>query len=89
MEIVYAPKGYPGFESPPLRHLTLLKPRWISGASCDGENPVRSIEIKHVLKSALTTAINDREVFMKGIDASYYYEGYSVYRVQALVDADR
>lgn len=46
------------------------------------KSPIRSIEIKHVLKNALTTAIDDREVFMKGIDASYYYEGYSVYKTE-------
>ena len=38
-------------------------------------SPIRNIEIKHVLKNALTDRINDREVFMKGIDHSYYYEG--------------
>ena len=47
-------------------------------------SPIRSIEIKHVLKNALTTAIDDREVFIKGIDASYYYEGYSVYKTEDL-----
>lgn len=47
-------------------------------------SPIRSIEIKHVLKNALTTAIDDQEVFMKGIDASYYYEGYSVYKTKDL-----
>lgn len=47
-------------------------------------SPVRAIEIKHVLKSALTTAIDDREVFMKGIDASYHYEGYYVYKTEDL-----
>ncbi|MEG0501474.1 MAG: hypothetical protein RR525_04490, partial [Cellulosilyticaceae bacterium] len=36
-------------------------------------------EIKHLLKEALTDNINDREVYIKGIDASYYYEGYNVY----------
>lgn len=48
------------------------------------KSPIRSIEIKHVLKNALTTAIDDQEVFMKGIDASYYYEGYSVYKTKDL-----
>ena len=38
---------------------------------------VKDIEIKHLLKQALTTEINDRNLFMKGIDVSYYYEGYS------------
>lgn len=40
-------------------------------------SPVRSTEIKIILKQALTDKINDRQVFMKGIDASYKYEGYS------------
>ena len=47
-------------------------------------SPIRSIEIKHVFKNALTTAIDDQEVFMKGIDVSYYYEGYSVYKTEDL-----
>lgn len=47
-------------------------------------SPIRSIEIKHVFKNALTTAIDDQEVFTKGIDASYYYEGYSVYKTEDL-----
>lgn len=40
-------------------------------------SPIRDIEIKHILKGALTDEINDREVYMKGIDRSYYYEGYA------------
>lgn len=47
-------------------------------------SPIRSIEIKHVLKNALTTAIDDQEIFMRGIDVSYYYEGYSVYKIEDL-----
>lgn len=47
-------------------------------------SPVRDIEIKHVLRSALTAAIDDRELFMKGIDASYHYEGYSTYKTKEL-----
>ena len=43
-------------------------------------SPIRDIEIKHILKQALTDKINDREVFMKGIDASYHYEGYTLFR---------
>ena len=43
-------------------------------------SPVKDIEIKHILKQALTNRINDREVYMKGIDHSYYYEGYSTLR---------
>ncbi len=45
---------------------------------------VKDIEIKHLLKAALTEKINDRELFMKGIDISYYYEGYSEFRVEDL-----
>lgn len=45
-------------------------------------SPVKSIEIKHILKQALTDKINDREVYMKGIDASYHYEGYSLYKTE-------
>ncbi len=42
---------------------------------------VKDVEIKHLLKAALTEKVNDRELFMKGIDISYYYEGYSEFRV--------
>jgi cell filamentation protein len=41
---------------------------------------VNDIEIKHLLGAALTDKIHDREIFMKGIDVSYYYEGYSEFR---------
>ena len=47
-------------------------------------SPVRDLEIKYLLKNALTDRINDRTVFMKGIDASYHYEGYSVYKTEQL-----
>ena len=47
-------------------------------------SPVKDIEIKYILKQALTDKINDREVYMKGIDHSYYYEGYSIYRAEDL-----
>ena len=43
-------------------------------------SPVKDIEIKHVLRAALTDKIHDREVYMKGIDMSYFYEGYIVYK---------
>lgn len=42
---------------------------------------LKDIEIKYLLKNALTDKIDDREIFMKGIDVSYYYEGYSMFRV--------
>lgn len=45
-------------------------------------SPIKDIEIKHILRNALTDKINDREMYMKGIDHSYYYEGYNIYRVE-------
>ena len=47
-------------------------------------SPVRDIEIKHILKAALTDEINSREIYMKGIDHSYYYEGYTTFRTEEL-----
>lgn len=47
-------------------------------------SPIKDIEIKYILKQALTEKINDREVYMKGIDYSYYYEGYVVYKAEEL-----
>lgn len=47
-------------------------------------SPIKDIEIKYLLKGALTDKINDREVYMKGIDHSYYYEGYTVYKTEDL-----
>ena len=43
-------------------------------------SPIKDVEIKVLLKAALTDKVNDREVYMKGIDASYHYEGYNVYK---------
>lgn len=45
---------------------------------------IKDIEIKHILKQALTDKIDDREVYMKGIDHSYYYEGYTIYKTKEL-----
>ena len=45
---------------------------------------VKDVEIKQLLKSALTSKINDRELFMKGIDTSYYYEGYAEFKTKNL-----
>ena len=45
---------------------------------------VKDIEIKHILQQALTNSINDRNLFMKGIDVSYYYEGYSEFKTEDL-----
>lgn len=47
-------------------------------------SPIRDLEIKYVLKNALTNKINDREVYMKGIDMSYYYEGYTTFKTEDL-----
>ena len=47
-------------------------------------SPIKSVEIKVLLKEALTTEINSREVYMKGIDASYHYEGYAAYKAEEL-----
>ena len=47
-------------------------------------SPIRDIEIKHILKLALTDDIHSREVYMKGIDHSYYYEGYTTFKTKEL-----
>ena len=47
-------------------------------------SPIRDIEIKHILKLALTDDINSREVYIKGIDHSYYYEGYVIFKTEEL-----
>jgi cell filamentation protein len=43
-------------------------------------SPIKDLEIKHLLKGALTDKVNDREIYMKGIDHSYSYEGYSTFK---------
>ena len=47
-------------------------------------SPIKDIEIKHLLKNALTDKVNDRQMFMKGIDTSYHYEGYSTFKTEDL-----
>lgn len=47
-------------------------------------SPIRDIEIKHILQAALTDEINSREIYMKGIDLSYYYEGYATFKTEDL-----
>ena len=47
-------------------------------------SPIKDIEIKVLLKQALTDKINDRQVYIKGIDASYFYEGYNIYKSEDL-----
>lgn len=49
-------------------------------------SPIKDVEIKFLLKAALTDKIDDREVYMKGIDASYHYEGYDVFRTENIKD---
>ena len=48
-------------------------------------SPIKDIEIKHLLYVALTDKTDDREVYMKGIDYSYYYEGYAAYKTEELL----
>lgn len=47
-------------------------------------SPVKDLEIKVLLHKALTEQINDRQVYIKGIDASYHYEGYQIFRTEEL-----
>ena len=47
-------------------------------------SPIKDIEIKFLLKNALVNQVNDREIYMKGIDHSYYYEGYYVFAAEEL-----
>lgn len=47
-------------------------------------SPIKDTEIKMILKEALTDKINDSEVYMKGIDASYHYEGCSIFKTAEL-----
>ena len=49
-------------------------------------SPVKDVEIKILLKQALTDKINDSSIYMKGIDASYYYEGYTLYKTEDIAD---
>lgn len=47
-------------------------------------SPIKDIEIKHILRTALTNEVNSREIYMKGIDHSYYYEGYTTFKAEEL-----
>lgn len=47
-------------------------------------SPVKDIELKFILKNALTDKVDSREVYMKGIDNSYYYEGYTTFKTEEL-----
>ena len=47
-------------------------------------SPIKDVEVKVLLKAALTDEINSREVYMKGIDHSYYYEGYTTFKAEEL-----
>ena len=47
-------------------------------------SPIRDTEIKHVLKQALTNDVDNRDLYMKGVDHSYSYEGYSLYKTEEL-----
>ena len=52
--------------------------------SAMGRSPVNDLEIRYLISNALTDEINDRELYMKGIDVSYFYEGYSEYTIDDL-----
>ncbi len=47
-------------------------------------SPIKDVEIKVLLKNALTDEIDNREVYVKGIDVSYYYEGYNTFKAEEL-----
>ncbi|MFA9468145.1 protein adenylyltransferase Fic [Streptococcus sp. E24BD] len=47
-------------------------------------SPIRSIEIKYLIQHALTTAVDNRQIYIKGLDASYHYEGYFTYKTDEL-----
>ena len=47
-------------------------------------SPIKDVEIKVLLKNALTDHVDDREVYMKGIDVSYFYEGYNIFKTEEL-----
>ena len=47
-------------------------------------SPIKDIEIKYIWKRALTDKVNDREVYLQGIDYRYYYEGYGIYKAENL-----
>lgn len=52
-------------------------------------SPIKDIEIKHILHQALTDRVNDRLVYMKGIDASYHYEGYTQFKTEDIAAVDQ
>lgn len=52
-------------------------------------SPIKDVEIKFLLKNALTDKIYDREIYMKGIDASYNYEGYNIFKIEDLNKEDK
>ena len=47
-------------------------------------SPIKDIEIKELLQNALTDKIDDRDIYMKGIDHSYYYEGYAIFKTEEI-----
>ena len=47
-------------------------------------SPIKDVEIKVLLKNTLTSKIKDRTIYIKGIDNSYYYEGYNAYKTENL-----
>lgn len=51
-------------------------------------SPVKDVEIKHLLADALTSDVDNREIYMKGIDNSYFYEGYNTFKTSDLTESD-
>ena len=47
-------------------------------------SPIQDMEIKYILKATLTDKVDSREIYMKGIDHSYYYEGYTIFKAEEL-----
>ena len=47
-------------------------------------SPIKDIEIKELLQNSLTDKIDDRDIYMKGIDHSYYYEGYAIFKTEEI-----
>ena len=67
-----------------IAHLHLIDKRKEDYLLAMERSPIKDIEIKYILKQALTDKVDDREVYTKGIDYSYYYEGYIVYKAENL-----
>ena len=68
----------------PQNKLGITPLMYLEAALAMERSPIKDIEIKHILKAALNDDIHSREVYMKGIDHSYYYEGYTAFKTEEL-----